>query len=293
MHPLEEYRLKNNLTLRELSSKINIDNGNLSKIISGLGGVSKTVSYRIREKLGIDIPPTRSIKISEEAEVKINKLITKRIKDGRIVMNDEGNVSLDKDLLLELQEKAFSIGENDIKHKSNAIFIGEIDSLEDSDGNTKFTEISPGRYRMKVDLVPNHARAGWLAGFEDPTYIEELPKHEITVTEFHKGKYVSFEVDGDSMFDGSIESVPDGCIITGREIARHHWNYKLHAHKYPNWVFVHRTEGVLVKRIKSQNLETGEIILLSLNPDKDVYPDRSIFLDDVYKIYNVVKRELN
>ena len=192
--------------------------------------------------------------------------------------------------------KTFDVSEHEvfgIQEHSNARYIGDIESLEDSEGNTKFTEISPGRYRMKVDLVPNHARAGWLAGFEDPTFIEELPKHEITVTEFHKGKYLSFEVDGDSMFDGTIESVPDGCIITGREIARHHWKYKLHAHKYPNWVFVHRTEGILVKRIKSQNLETGEIILLSLNPDKDIYPDRSIFLDDVYKIFNVVKRELN
>lgn len=179
------------------------------------------------------------------------------------------------------------------KVNANAKIIGEIDDLEDNDGNTKFTEISPGRYRMKVDLVPNYARAGYLAGFEDHTYVEELPKHELTVTKYHKGKYLAFDVVGDSMFDGSIDSVPDGCIVTGREIYKDHWKNRLHTHAYPNWVFVHKTEGILVKLIKSQNLETGDIVLESLNPDKNDYPDININLNDVYKIYNVVKRELD
>lgn len=177
--------------------------------------------------------------------------------------------------------------------KGNAIFIGDLEDQEDSDGNTKFIEISPGRYRMKVDLVPTTARAGWLSGFEDPTHLEELPKHEVTVTKYHKGKYTAFESEGDSMDDGSIESIPDGCVITGRDIRRELWTSKLHVHRFPNWIFAHKTEGVVVKRIKSQNLLTGDIVLYGLNPDKVAYPDIHINLDDVYKIFNVVKRELD
>lgn len=178
-------------------------------------------------------------------------------------------------------------------NNSNAKYIGDLNDQYDSDGNTKFVEISPGRYRMKVDLVPNFAKAGYLAGFADPSHIEEYPKHEVTVTKHHVGRYKAFDVEGDSMTDGSIESVPDGCIITGREIKRELWESKFHVHKFPNWIFVHKTEGILVKRIKSQNLSTGDLVLEGINPDKDKFPDISINLDDVYKVFNVVKRELD
>jgi phage repressor protein C with HTH and peptisase S24 domain len=168
----------------------------------------------------------------------------------------------------------------------NAIFIGEV---EEGNSDTKFTEISPGRYRMKVELIDKPARAGYLAGFEDPTYKEDFPMHEVTVKKYHKGKYKAFEVVGDSMEDGTIESVPDGTIVTCRELDRHLWRKRLHTHDYPNWVFVHREQGILVKRIKSQNLETGDIVLSSLNSK---YKDIPINLNDVFAIFNVVKREL-
>ncbi|WP_316745139.1 helix-turn-helix transcriptional regulator [Pedobacter antarcticus] len=176
------------------------------------------------------------------------------------------------------------------KNYSNARFIGEIH--EENDENTKFIEISPGRYRMSVPLVEYQAKAGYLMEYADHNFIEDLPKHEITVNKYHKGRYIAFEVDGESMDDGSINSIPDGCIITCREIKRELWYSRLHTHKYPNWVFVHKTMGVVVKQIVSQNLETGVLILHSLNPNKDEYPDYEIHLDDVLQILNVVKREL-
>ena len=171
---------------------------------------------------------------------------------------------------------------------SNARLIG---NLPENDTNTKFTEISPGRYRMKVDLVPYHARAGYLSGFGDHPYYEELPKHEVTVTKYHSGKYLAFEVSGDSMNDGSINSVPDGSIITGRVVGQHLWRPKLHTHNHDYWIFVHRFEGILVKMIKHQDMETGDVVLESLNPDKTKYPDQTINLIDVHEILNVVKIE--
>lgn len=174
---------------------------------------------------------------------------------------------------------------------TNALFIGEINNDVDEDGNTKFTEISPGRYRMKIDLVPVYARAGYLSSYGDIEYMNELPKHEITVTRYHKGKYLAFEVAGDSMDDGSINSIPDRSIITGREIRQDLWRPKLHTHNHDYFVFVHKTEGVLVKMIKHQEVETGDIILSSLNPNKQLYPDQMINLKDVSQILNVVKIE--
>ncbi|MBE8712568.1 hypothetical protein [Sphingobacterium hungaricum] len=176
--------------------------------------------------------------------------------------------------------------------RQNAREIGDL-AIYDDEGNNKFTEISPGRYRMGVDLVPEYAQAGYLTGYADREFIEELPKHYITVDKFVRGKYMGFEISGDSMDNGDIkEAMPHGTIATGREVKRELWNSKLHNHQWPNWIFVHKTEGIIAKQIANQCLESGILTLKSLNPDKKRYPDFEINIDDLVQIYNVVKREL-
>lgn len=171
----------------------------------------------------------------------------------------------------------------------NAIDIG---NLRD-DKFSQLIEISPGRFRMKVELVPVYAQAGYLSDFADPQYLEDLPVHYFTTTHPAKGKYRAFEVYGDSMDNGNIyEAIPSGIVVVGREVDRQHWTSKLHNHKWKNWIFVHKTEGIVVKQIAHQDLETGNITLRSLNPDKEKYPDFTINLDDVAQIYNVIKREI-
>ncbi len=176
-----------------------------------------------------------------------------------------------------------------IPKKSNLFDIGAINN----DQETPIVEISPGRYRMEVELVPIYAQAGYLTEYMDTEYIENLPKHYITVDRFVRGKYRAFEAAGESMDNGDVhEAIPHGTIITGREVARHHWTSKLHNHNWPNWIFVHKTEGAVVKQIAKHDVENGVVTLRSLNPDKELYPDFDVHLDDVLQIYNVVKREL-
>lgn len=174
----------------------------------------------------------------------------------------------------------------------NARDLGDL-TIYDEEGLNKFVEISPGRYRMGVELVPVYAQAGYLSGYMDQQYLEELPKHYITVDKFVKGNYKAFEISGDSMDNGSIkDALPHGTIVTCREVKRELWTSKFHTHEWPNWIIVHKTEGIVAKQIAKQNLETGTLTLRSLNPDKDRYPDFEIKLDDCVQIFNVVKREL-
>lgn len=164
----------------------------------------------------------------------------------------------------------------------------------EEDQTSELIEISPGRYRMKVELVPIYAQAGYLTDYADPEYLEELPVHYFTTTHPAKGKYRAFEVYGDSMDNGDVrEAIPSGAIVIGRQVQHQHWRSKLHNHKWENWIFIHKTEGIIVKQIAHQDLDTGDITLRSLNPDKEKYPDFTINLDDVSQIYNVVKRELD
>lgn len=172
----------------------------------------------------------------------------------------------------------------------NAVDIGSIDD----DQISELVEISPGSYRMKVELVPIYAQAGYLNDYCDEQFLGELPVHYFTTKFPAKGRYRAFEVYGDSMDNGDIkEAIPSGITVIGRELERRYWSSKLHSHKWKNWIFVHKTEGIVVKQIAHQDLDTGNITLRSLNPDKRKYPDFTINLDDVRQIYNVIKRELD
>jgi len=174
--------------------------------------------------------------------------------------------------------------------KSNATYIGSFNS---EDTETPMKEISPGYYLLTAELVPIHAQAGYLTGYQDQEYIEMLPKYTTTVDKYAKGKYRFFEANGESMDNGDIrEAIPDGTVLMCREIHKQYWKSKLHTHAWPNYIVVHKTEGIVVKQIAKQDLEKGTLILHSLNPDREKYPDFEVNLDDVMELYNVVKRIL-
>ena len=139
---------------------------------------------------------------------------------------------------------------------------------------------------MNVPLVQQYAYAGYLSGYSDPEYIEELPTVPFIVDHEAKGNYLCFEVRGDSMYDGTEESLLEGDKLLCREIKRELWTTsRLHIRKW-DFVIVHRTDGILVKRIIEHNLEYGSITVHSLNPE---YPDRVLYLNDIAQIFNVIE----
>lgn len=137
-----------------------------------------------------------------------------------------------------------------------------------------------------IPLVSQYAQAGYLCGFADEDYIETLPRVPFIVDHEPHGNYMSFEVRGDSMFDGSSDSLVEGDLLMCREIDFDYWKSKLFINKWKNFVVVHRTEGVLVKKIIDHDVERGIITLHSLNP---MYKDIKICLSEVAQLFSVVK----
>lgn len=158
------------------------------------------------------------------------------------------------------------------------------------DGDNHFTHQNASYYsnlqKMDVPFVPVHARAGILSSYEDQTFIENLEIRPVLTDRKYFGKYMLFEVEGDSMVDGSMNSLLDRDILLCREIRQDYWMHKLHTHNWPYFVFVTRTEGVVVKCIKEQKIQEGIFILSSLNTE---YKDLVIDVRDVQEIYNVVQ----
>jgi len=143
--------------------------------------------------------------------------------------------------------------------------------------------VNHSRYMM-VPLVMHRAQAGFLSGYADEEYYEELPKVPFEVDREYKGRYLCFEVSGDSMDNNTPESLLEGDILLCREVQKHHWRNKLHINQW-DFVLVHKDEGILVKRIIEHNTETGVLTLKSLN---EYYSDKEINIKDLIAIFNVV-----
>ncbi len=138
---------------------------------------------------------------------------------------------------------------------------------------------------LRVPLVSQYAHAGYLAGYADASYMDSLPTIPYIVDHEALGHYVAFEVKGDSMNDGTEDSILEGDRLLCREIQPHLWvSSKLHFRKW-DFVIVH-TEGILVKRIIDHDVDNHTITIHSLN---SMYPDKVINLADVKQIFNVIE----
>ena len=138
---------------------------------------------------------------------------------------------------------------------------------------------------MNVPLVHVRAQCGYLNGYGDEGYLESLPSLPVIVDRTYHGKYMLFEAEGDSMDDGSKDSICDGDIVLAREVSRDLWRYKLHIKDW-YFVIVHRTEGIAIKKIIDHNVEHGTITCHSLN---DMFRDYTVNLDEIAELYNLIK----
>ncbi len=107
----------------------------------------------------------------------------------------------------------------------------------------------------------------------------------VIVDRNYRGKYRVFEVQGDSMDDGSRNALYDGDKILCREVKPELWTNKLHI---KDWFFVIvcKTDGITVKQITEHNVQTGDIRCHPLNP---IFEDFTLNLAEVVELYNVIK----
>ena len=158
-------------------------------------------------------------------------------------------------------------------------------------GNDTVVNMNAEAKSMKLEhvvyapLVSQYAYAGYLSGYADEEYIENLPVVPFIADHEAKGNYVAFEVRGDSMDNGTDEGYMEGDRLLGREIPPDLWgSSKLHIRKW-DFIIVH-TEGILIKRIIAHDVDKHLITIHSLN---EMYEDKVLDLKDVRKIFNVIE----
>jgi len=121
-----------------------------------------------------------------------------------------------------------------------------------------------------IQFVPVKAAAGYLAGYADPEFIDEL--NTFTLPMLAPGHYRAFEIMGDSMLP-----TPSGSVIVGEKVEG------LEEVKPNNtYIVVSKGEGIVYKRVMKNNRTRNKLTLVSDNP---IYEPYNVNTDDVMELW--------
>ena len=121
-----------------------------------------------------------------------------------------------------------------------------------------------------IEIVPVKASAGYLAGYDDPEYIEQLEK--IKLPFLPTGKHRAFPIKGDSM-----SPMKEGSFVIGRFIENR--NEIIDSKTY---VLITLNDGMVYKRVYNQIDQNNSLLLVSDNKN---YKAFEIPIDEVLELW--------
>lgn len=121
-------------------------------------------------------------------------------------------------------------------------------------------KLSEESHHATISFVPVKAAAGYLAGYGDPEFVDEL--NSFTLPMLSPGDYRAFEITGDSMLP-----TPSGSIVVGERVeniddVKNHNPY----------IVVSKNGGIVFKRIQRNNRVKDAVMLVSDNTLFEPYP---------------------
>jgi transcriptional regulator with XRE-family HTH domain len=124
-----------------------------------------------------------------------------------------------------------------------------------------------------ISFVPVKAAAGYLAGYADPEFVDEL--NTFTLPMLAPGQYRAFEIVGDSMLP-----TPSGSVIVGEKV-----DDLVELKNSNTYVVLSRNEGVVYKRVMKNNRAKDKLTMISDNPQYEPY---YVSAEDVLEVWKAV-----
>lgn len=124
--------------------------------------------------------------------------------------------------------------------------------------------------RNIIHFVPVKAAAGYLTGYADNEFVDEL--NTFTLPMLSGGNYRAFEIIGDSMMP-----TPSGSIIVGEKV-----DTTEEVKNEQAYIIVSRHEGIVYKRIVKNNKSKNKLTLVSDNPQYQPY---QVNTEDVVELW--------
>jgi len=171
--------------------------------------------------------------------------------------------------VLEIISQMFKLNLDEILLKDLAAEANEKGSYLEQRRKLKTTSGDNGL----IYFVPQKAAAGYLNGFADPDFLDEL--NTFTLPMLTHGDYRAFEIIGDSMMP-----TPSGSVIVGERIER------LDDVKSSNtYILLSKQDGVVYKRLIKNQQPKDTLTLMSDNP---IYEPYNINTEDVLEVWKAI-----
>ncbi len=122
----------------------------------------------------------------------------------------------------------------------------------------------------EIQFVPVKAAAGYLAGYADPEFLDEL--NTFTLPMLAPGSYRAFEIVGDSMLPTQSGSVIVGEKVENLEDLKNNNTY----------IVISRNEGIVYKRMMKNARSKNKYTLMS---DNTAYQPYNINAEDVLEVW--------
>jgi transcriptional regulator with XRE-family HTH domain len=132
--------------------------------------------------------------------------------------------------------------------------------------------------RTVIHFVPIKAAAGYLAGYADTEFIDEL--NTFTLPMLAGGNYRAFEIIGDSMLP-----TPSGSIIVGEKVENTEDVKTNQA-----YIVVSRNEGIVYKRIDKNGRSKNKLTLVSDNPQYQPYQVNAEDIVELWQAQMVISK---
>lgn len=123
----------------------------------------------------------------------------------------------------------------------------------------------------EIQLVPVKAAAGYMAGYADPEFLDEL--NTFTLPMLAPGNYRAFEIIGDSMLPTASGSVIVGEKVENLDDIKNNQTY----------IVISRNEGIVYKRVMKNPKVKAKLTLLSDNPSYQPYVVNSADIVELWK----------
>jgi len=159
------------------------------------------------------------------------------------------------DLLLTVDLRKISI-ENLVRLEDNRIVLP---ITVDQEGNNL------------IEIIPHKAQAGYLSGYSDAEYIENL--QQIALPFLGSGKMRAFPITGDSMPPHTNQSFVVGKYVENLGEIKQNKTY----------IFITSSEGITYKRLGTKNDDSVTVV-----PDNIIYSPYEIKLSDILEIWEYV-----
>ncbi|MCI4670273.1 MAG: LexA family transcriptional regulator [Bacteroidia bacterium] len=126
-----------------------------------------------------------------------------------------------------------------------------------------------------IPMIPQKAAAGYMQGFADPEYLDQLP--QIHFPMLRQGDHLAFEIDGDSMLP-----LPSGTIIIAQKVEK--ITDIKDGHTY---IVASSEEGLVYKRVYLK-AQIGQSPLLHLVSDNPSYAPFDLAISDIQQLWKAV-----